>query len=828
MPRSSLYLRAAGAPSSTPSMPGGAFRPVALAVHLTLAGTAIAAAGWTPRAHAQADAQQARRYTIPAGSLTAALNRFADEAGIFLSAPAELTQGRTSPGLSGTYTVERGFAELMRGQPLQAVRQQNGSYALRASAVPLSATSVSSPAEVTLPAVRVTAGTESLVSELPKPYAGGAVARGSQLGFLGNKDVLDTPFSTTAYTEQLIRDQQARTVTDVLANDPAVRNTQPSNFNETYTIRGFNQSLGDGNLLGLPGVLPEDSLDVGAVERVEIIKGPSALLTGMSGSFSGALGGAINIVPKRATTDPLSRATLSYGSDAQIGEHLDLGRRFGANGEMGARLNLIHREGDTAIDGLARRYTLVATGLDFQGERVRISGDFFYQNRYISSLIRSVSVAPGIAVPAAPRARNNWQSGAGLAENYFGVVRSEIDLSRDWTAHVAVGGVNSVEKFSFGFETIGNAAGDIAAPQIAGATSTSNRSYQLGLNGKFSTGPVHHQLSVGINALNTVSGFQFAFGSIQTNNIYRPTRYPVPGLNGITRDPPKSADNDLSSAAIADTLSWDEDRYQLTLGGRYQKITQRSFDGTSGAQTTRYRDDVIAPAAGFVFRPARHLSLFANYIEGLMPGETAPTTAANAGQQFSPFRTKQYEAGVKVDVGTVLTTISLFQIARPSSLTDPVTRVFSSSGEQRHRGLEITSAGEVQHGWRLLGGASFMEAKLTETAGGINQGNRAVGVPKVQVNLGTEWDVPVAAGLTLSGRVVHTGRQFLDPENQQSIPSWTRLDLGARYGVKVAGKPTSLNASLQNALNRNYWETAANSLSLGAPRTLWISASTEF
>ena len=57
----------------------------------------------------------------------------------------------------------------------------------------------------------------------PAPYAGGQVATGGSLGLLGNRSVMDTPFNQTNYTAELIANQQARTIRDVLVNDPSVR-----------------------------------------------------------------------------------------------------------------------------------------------------------------------------------------------------------------------------------------------------------------------------------------------------------------------------------------------------------------------------------------------------------------------------------------------------------------------------------------------------------------------------------------------------------------------------------------------------------------------------
>ncbi len=82
-----------------------------------------------------------------------------------------------------------------------------------------------------------------MIGSLPAAYAGGQVASGSQVGLLGNRGVMDTPFNQTSYTAQTIQDQQARKLDDVFANDPSVRVTVPrlSGFDQ-LNIRGFSVS----------------------------------------------------------------------------------------------------------------------------------------------------------------------------------------------------------------------------------------------------------------------------------------------------------------------------------------------------------------------------------------------------------------------------------------------------------------------------------------------------------------------------------------------------------------------------------------------------------
>ena len=116
---------------------------------------------------------------------------------------------------------------------------------------------------------------------LTAPAAGGQVARGGRVGLLGNLDMMDTPFSTTSYTEKLARDQQARGIGDVLQNDPTVRVTKGfGNFQELYVIRGFPVYSDDMSYNGLYGVLPRQFVAAELIERVEVVRSSSANRSG--------------------------------------------------------------------------------------------------------------------------------------------------------------------------------------------------------------------------------------------------------------------------------------------------------------------------------------------------------------------------------------------------------------------------------------------------------------------------------------------------------------------------------------------------------------------
>jgi iron complex outermembrane receptor protein len=312
-------------------------------------------------------------------------------------------------------------------------------------------------------------------------------------------------------------------------------------------------------------------------------------------------------------------------------------------------------------------------------------------------------------------------------------------------------------------------------------------------------------------------------GTFQTSGFARSDDRPL--LSSLT----------ARSVAISDTLSFLDERLFLTLGGRWQDIKLRGFSvngPTAGMETSRYHKGRFSPAVGAVIRATDRLSIYGNYIESLDAGPTAPATAVNANTVFAPTVSRQQEAGVKYDFGTVAVTASFFQIEQPSAFTDPVSRIFSVSGLQRNRGMELNVFGEPIQGVRLLGGIALIDAKLVSTLGGRFDGNDAPGVPVTALNLYGEYDLPhwMAPGVTLTGRVIHTGDVYYDQANTQRVSEWTRVDLGARYAfVGPTGKPAVLRAIVENVADNNYYLSAARGfLAVGAPRTYMLSATFNF
>ncbi|RYX91990.1 MAG: TonB-dependent receptor [Comamonadaceae bacterium] len=794
------------------------FNPAPLA--LVAAITTAFAAGFTPLAHAQSSTAtpDAVALSIPAQSLGSSLNELARQANLQLSFPAPLVAGKSAPALSGRLTPKQALDRLLAGSGLDAV--VNGASVL---VRPANAGGAGS----TLPVVQVTA---SATGELPQVYAGGQVARGGRIGLLGSKDLLDTPFSATQYTSQLVEDQQAQNLGDVLVNDPSVRNTYSrGSGRDEFNIRGFTLFNYDVSFNGLYGISPRNASSLIGVERVEVLRGPNALLNGIAPA--GSVGGSINLVPKRAGLEPLNRVTLSYIDDGQLGTQVDVARRFGKDREWGARVNALYRDGDTPVDHSKEDLGALTVGVDYQGERVRLEADLNYQNRLTharSGLLFPPS--PGTAIAAVPNARTNflpewtfWK-----AKELSGVVRAEYDIAPQLTAFGAIGAMNYDFKSLQTSWLLLDDQGNIAGRPTRLNEYVDTRTAEAGLRGKFATGAVQHEAVVSVSTLDSEQGTRRLNGSFIFSNLYNPVSSQAPTLS-VASSIPKVSETKLNSLALADTLSFNDRRIQLTLGVRHQKVEASSFDATTGARTAHYDKSAVTPVAALVVKASDVFSLYGNYIEGLSQGPTAPSGAANPGEIFPPSKSKQVEVGAKYDFGRFATTFSAFQIERPSGLLDPTTFRYQVDGRQRNRGLELLTQGEAASGVRVLGGIAYTNGKLVKTDDVLNDGRTAPATPLVQLNVAGEWDTPFLPGATLTARGLRTSAQFVDAGNTQSIPAWTRYDIGARYRF-VSGKvPVTIRAAIENVLDKNYWQSAAREgLTIGAPRTFLVSVSADF
>lgn len=700
---------------------------------------------------------------------------------------------------------------------------------------------------VVLDTIVVTSSADASADGLPSAYEGGQVATGSRVGLLGNQDIMDTPFSTTSYTNEYITNQQAQSVGDLLKKDPTVRVARGfGNFQEAYFMRGFITTSDDTMYNGLYGILPRQYIATELFERVEVQRGASAMLNGAAPS-GGNAGGTINLLPKRADNEPLREVTLGYGQGDQGKVAVDVSDRFGSDDAIGVRFNAAYQDGDSAIDDESSTLGLAALGLDYRGDQYRLSADLGWQDNKLSETRPSVNLGGVSSVPNAPDGSKNWAQPWTYSdeEDVFGTIRGEYDFTDNITAYGAYGVRSGEEENSLATLTVNNVDGAGTIYRFDNSRKDLVQSAELGLRGKWQTGEVAHNwvLAADLYDQEEKGAFAYDFGNQPATNLYHPTDYAeVPFTStaifgGNLNDPKLTNKKQFQSFALADTISLFNDKLKTTVGVRHQNIKTTSYDYNTQAKTASYDESAWTPSVGIIYQPTMDWSVYGNYIESLAPGKRAPLTndneaVTNGGQNLDPYVSEQTELGVKYDNGMIGSSLAVFRTDEPRAYINN-SNTFTAAGENRHQGVELTVFGSPSENMRLNAGVTYLSAKQKDTGDSALDGNRVIGVPTLQSNVNLEYDLAAVEGLTLTGDIIHTGSRYSDNANTLKVDGYTTLDLGARYRTMLAGQDVTLKGMVTNVTGEDYWQSVggysdAGYLNAGEPTALKVSATFDF
>lgn len=667
--------------------------------------------------------------------------------------------------------------------------------------------------------------------DLPTLAPGRKAAKGARLGILGATSIVDAPVHVNAYTRELAEDWSAMSLQDVLENDSAiVFTTNKNHLLQNFNLRGLDMGAMDIATNGLYGIAPANSVPIEMFERVEVLRGPNVLLSGMPPLSSVA--GTVNMVTKRALAQPIAEMTFTYGSHSYGQVHVDLGQRFGKEQRLGLRFNGVYGDGKMGAKDEKQKRQVAALGLDYLGDRARFSLDVYSSvNKidggspgmfnFLSVRANPVTTIPGVGyLLDPPRGDTNMFRGThGEYDNSGLLARAEFDFTQNWQGYLAAGGSEAEGKgLLFGTRAIVTGADGTTRGAIYNVhTKSERRTAEAGVIGKFDTGSVQHRLQLSANILKHKEGsYNTACAYCYTTNMYDPVTpvFPTaPAWGGYTTK------NEFRSLAVADTMGFANDKVQLTVGGRHQTVKTP----LAGGKDSNYSESRFSPMLAAVVRPwGEAISLFGNYTEGLEPGQVVGVGYANTGEALPPKVTKQMELGLKLQAGELTHTFSTYEIKRPSFIADSANN-YVADGEQRLRGLEWSVFGNLTKTISLLGGITHIKSEQRNT------GKDTFAVPEWRARLGLDWTTPVQ-GLKVGGRVIHTSSQWVDSGNKLRAPSWNRLDLNASYATKIANTPVRFNASVENAANKRYWSGMFGDgfVMAGAPRTFKLSSTISF
>lgn len=685
-------------------------------------------------------------------------------------------------------------------------------------------------AVVTLPTIVVKASSQ-------ETDVTGKLKKKTTLNILGEKDVLDTPFTIRNYSDQAIQDSHAHSMMDVLKIDPSIRTTtNTGHLNENFNMRGFSVNWEDYNLNGAYGMAPTGRITTDILNSVTVLKGPNALVAGMAPG--GSVGGVIVANTKRADKE-LTRVTANFEDDGYYKSGFDVARRFGENQEFGARVSANYGQGEHIVDGLEDENVSAVVALDWTTDKAKINFDAYVtDDKRQDGSPAMVSFAKLGKVLDAPDGKSNYFPnihGKQSAE-YVGI-SGEYKLL-DNLKVIAGAGVTEQKYQGHLFGTrmiVQNDAGDADSQYYHVKLKQNNTAANIGLEGAFKTGAIEHVVGVRADYLNIETSRHTGQGSPAVafkTNIYHPSNNGSMPVNA----PPmfKQADNDFISYSLTDQIKLLDDKLQFILGVRYQDM-----DIDNPLTGVNYSEDKVSPSVGIVVKPfGDDISLYASYVEGLSQGSTVNNEQdANNGTTFAPFQTKQYEVGAKYQHGSWLHTLAAYQIEKPSTITsnysDPsntsVIQITTDGGETESKGIEYGFSGNVTDDVIIWGNLAYIDVEYSKNTTANIVGNTVEGQPEFTAGLGLEYKLPVD-GLSVNARGTYVDGQYLNNTNTLELPDYTLLDIGAKYKTHIGGVDTTFRANIDNVTDEKYWAGVFNSgfTTLGAGRTYKLGLTFDF
>lgn len=376
-------------------------------------------------------------------------------------------------------------------------------------------------------------------------------------------------------------------------------------------------------------------------------------------------------------------------------------------------------------------------------------------------------------------------------------------------------------------------------------------SMNLSARGEFETGPVTHNWSTAFDRVirqrKTINGSGNGNSKIEVkaneNIEHQLASFKADYPNSWAKTANLDANIKVNSLALSDTLGFVDNKYRLTLGGRFQAVEYTNKKKSQSGDAKRFSPMLMA-----AWVPQPDLVVYGNYMEDL---ERADIKTDDSGEttMAKPRVSRQFEVGVRKNWGDFVTTLNAFQIKRPVYWRGNTKKgtdfaaykaaggaAGDEQGMERNRGIEFNAyANLLNKTLRPTLGLMYLQSTVKEYPNSRDMLVNGVQVanPRVIAKAGLEWDTPFAKGLTLNGNVSYFGKSYQDTQKQYAFPSYTLIDVGARYKTKLGKNTLTVSSSVENLFNKNYWQVQRGQYDrsfavVGMPRTYWLKAELDF
>ena len=655
----------------------------------------------------------------------------------------------------------------------------------------------------------------------------------------------DTPASVNVLDRSLLDSRHVRTLSEIASNDASLGDSYaPVGYYQNIAIRGFALDTGTGYRFNGLATTGEQRIALENVQQVEILKGEAGLAAGVM-----APGGIINYVAKR----PAEVRAVTLGTDSEGTRYTALDVGHWITPRLGVRLNAAWEDSGSYIDNADGRRNFYSLAADWLiSDRSKLEVDANYQ----TSAQRSASGYQLLGATTLPRGvdrskmlgHQDWQEPVGIATTNVTVLHT-VQLSPRWQSRLSAGHSRSVidDNVAFAYGCYyaaqcadGSTPGNYFAPNgdydiydyRSPADTRVNQELRAELRGRFDTGNVTHQLSLGADTLHrTVDKHQNVNEYVGTANIHDarvPQYAPSPLQPGPSA---RRLDSRQNALFVMDRIDFGND-WQWLAGGRLLRLDERAYD-KRGNPERRSRLSRFLPQTALLWQVTADTNVYASYVRGVSLGQEAPFWTSNEGTYLPPMLSRQLEVGIKHAATDGLTLgAALFRNSQPFQYAQADASdagfTFVQQGQQTHTGLELTANGQLSDGLQINASASVLQARARNSGTAAYEGHQLVNVPRTRANLHLDYALPFATGLGVTGGWRYASSNTATVDGSVRVPSYSVVDLGLRYRHTLRQQPVTWRLSVDNVFDKFYWRDTGSSagdyyLFTGAPRQARLS-----
>lgn len=665
--------------------------------------------------------------------------------------------------------------------------------------------------------------------------------------------LLDTPRSVQVVPKQVMSDQSASSLQDVLQNSPGITFAAGEGGRaggDLPVIRGQNAA----SSLFLDGMRDASmqARDTFNLEQVEIIKGPDSVYSGRGGA-----GGSINLVSKAPKAKDAIEVTGQIGTDRNYRGSVDSNWRLGEKSAF--RLNVMGTKGD--VPGRDRavnfeRWGVAPSLMLGMGTPTRITLSYYhYQNDSMPDY--SIPYDPRVGLPVTETLGISRKNFYGLAERDFMKTRdgmATVDFQHDFSDKLTLRNVVRYGRETADYLatqpdlTLANLpAGIVDRPAYGRYYTTKAFANQTDLSGEFLTGAVKHGFDLG-----------FEYTSVKQTMAY--TNDQVLSSDGVTKCPadltqtslrnpdpnvaypcrtarswPAPYATDTLALYGFDTLKFDE-QWQASVGLRWDNYRTSGHDKKK--QGYSRTDNLFNYQLGLAYKPVPQGTIYASYGTSSTPSAVAGATASDILRKSSdevaaPEKSRSVEAGVKwlvLDERLTLTG-AVFQDTRRNTNIEVLPNEYEQAGQTRVRGIELGFSGSITPAWNIYGGYTFLDSKLIR-GGRKDIGAEGQDLPNTPRNAFSLWSTyKVLPELTLGGGAYYVDKVYGNADagvdasgapKARWVPSYWRFDAMAKYKFS---SHLALQLNVLNVFDQTFYTRARpkNHAALGTGRAALLS-----